>query len=89
MKANGYVVSYVNPDTDGVCTSIAYSYFKRLAENELYLPIFFGRLQPETIFVLDHFGIEAPQRMMPEEIIRLAAAPVVVVDNLFGHQKFQ
>ncbi|MBN2108537.1 MAG: DHH family phosphoesterase [Deltaproteobacteria bacterium] len=60
MAGRCYVFSYVNPDTDGVCSAIGYSRFKRSTSGEGFLPVVFGTLNNETAFALEHFGVETP-----------------------------
>lgn len=55
-----YVCSYVNPDTDGVCSAIGYARLKACTTGEAYMPAVFGALTRETAFVLEHFGTAAP-----------------------------
>src|SRR3972149_5302242 len=60
MSKDSFVLAYVNPDTDGVCSSIGYSYLKRLTAGEHFLPVIFGSLNSETHFVLNYFEVEPP-----------------------------
>lgn len=55
-----YVFGYVNPDTDGVCSAIAYSELFRRASDENCQAVVFGRINAETEFVLRHFGANPP-----------------------------
>lgn len=57
---NRYVFAYVNPDTDGVCCSIAYAELAERTKNDHFQPLVWGRLNPETRLVLARFGIEPP-----------------------------
>lgn len=52
---NKYVSTYVNPDTDGVCSSIAFQFI-----NKEYTPIVFGDFDEETRYVLDYFNLPYP-----------------------------
>jgi len=54
---NGYIMTYINPDSDGVCTSIAYSKYLR-KNNRFFEPIFYGNLNDETRYILGKAGIE-------------------------------
>ncbi len=61
-----YVVGHKNPDTDSICSAIAYAYFrnKRVERGELKgeaVPARQGDLNPETKFVLEKFGFEPPE----------------------------
>ncbi len=57
---NRYVFAYVNPDTDGVCCSIAYAELAERTRNDHFLPLVWGRINPETRLVLARFGVEPP-----------------------------
>ncbi|HET7318348.1 MAG TPA: DRTGG domain-containing protein, partial [Nitrospirota bacterium] len=53
-----YVVGHTTPDTDSVCSSIAYAYFKNATDKRfLYAPARAGTLNHETVFVLEKFGV--------------------------------
>lgn len=53
---NKYVSTYVNPDTDGVCSSITFQFI-----NKEYVPIVFGIFDEETRYVLDYFKLPYPK----------------------------
>jgi len=56
------VIGHRNPDTDSICSAIAYSRLKNaIDESRVYKPCRAGQLNRETSFVLDHFGAETPQ----------------------------
>lgn len=57
-----YVIGHRNPDTDSICSAIAYAQLK-LALGEQAVPVRAGKINPETKYVLDFFGIEPPQRL--------------------------
>ncbi len=55
-----YVVGHTTPDTDSVCSSIAYAYFKNSTDKRyLFTPVRAGKLNHETSFVLEKFGVPA------------------------------
>ena len=51
-----YVVGHKNPDTDSICTAIAYANLKTKITGETYEPRRAGQLNEETQYVLEHFG---------------------------------
>ena len=52
-----YVVGHKNPDTDSICSAIAYANLKQqLSEGETYIPKRLGLLNSETEYVLNRFG---------------------------------
>src|SRR5512136_911977 len=55
-----YVVGHTTPDTDSVCSAIAYAYFKNITETRYtFTPVRAGKLNHETRFVLEKFGVPA------------------------------
>ncbi len=55
-----YVVGHTTPDTDSVCSSIAYAYFKNITDKRyLFTPVRAGKMNHETTFVLEKFGVPA------------------------------
>ena len=56
-----YVVGHTTPDTDSVCSAIAYAYFKNVTDKRfLFTPVRAGKLNHETAFVLNRFSVPAP-----------------------------
>ena len=55
-----YVSGHKNPDTDSICSAIAYAYLKRMSEGINAIPVRLGPINRETKFVLDYFGVEEP-----------------------------
>ena len=56
------VIGHKNPDTDSVCSAIAYAELKNRLENtDLYVPRRAGALNAETRFVLKHFKVDVPE----------------------------
>lgn len=58
-----YVVGHKNPDTDSICSAIAYANLKNLLnkeEEQIYIAARAGAMNPETEFVLKRFGAESP-----------------------------
>lgn len=55
-----YITGHKNPDTDSICSAIAYAELKkRHAINAV--PIRIGDINKETEFVLKYFGVEVPE----------------------------
>lgn len=55
-----YITGHKNPDTDSICSAIAYAELKkRQAINAV--PIRIGDINKETEFVLKYFGVEVPE----------------------------
>ena len=55
-----YVIGHQNPDTDSVCSAIAYARLKTALTGRKYLPKRAGQMNLETKYVLDRFGVKAP-----------------------------
>ncbi|MCI7099610.1 MAG: putative manganese-dependent inorganic diphosphatase [Lachnospiraceae bacterium] len=54
------VVGHMNPDTDSICSAIAYANLKQTLTGNRYQANRAGAVNPETKYVLDYFGVEAP-----------------------------
>ena len=70
MKNKVYIVGHKNPDTDSICSALAYANLKNKIEqgNSVYLPRRAGMLNEETQYVLEHFGVEAPKLLMDVKV---------------------
>lgn len=55
------VVGHKNPDTDSICSAIAYANLKNQLGPETYIPKRAGSLNNETAFVLNYFNLDAPE----------------------------
>ncbi|WP_334195566.1 putative manganese-dependent inorganic diphosphatase [Muricomes intestini] len=56
-----YVVGHKNPDTDSICSAIAYARLKSKLTGEIYTPRRAGQLNEETQYVLERFKVKAPK----------------------------
>ena len=57
-----FVVGHKSPDTDSICSAIAYAWLKNKKDPEKnYLACRAGRINEETRFVLDYFKVEDPE----------------------------
>lgn len=62
MKDVIYVSGHKNPDSDSICSAIAYSELKnKLTKGNKFVPIRLGDVSRETQFILDYFDINAPK----------------------------
>lgn len=55
------VIGHRNPDTDSICSAIAYAALKNQTSDQLYEARRAGEINEETAFVLKHFGVEPPR----------------------------
>ncbi|GAA0177274.1 putative manganese-dependent inorganic diphosphatase [Clostridium sediminicola] len=63
MKETYYICGHKNPDTDSICSALAYADFKNKTENITAIPIRLGELNRETKFILDYFDLDKPKLM--------------------------
>jgi len=56
-----YVIGHKNPDTDSICSAIAYAYLKNQLQPGKYVAKRAGQLNAETTFVLERFRVKAPE----------------------------
>ncbi len=55
-----YITGHKNPDTDSICSAIAYAELKRRHAMDA-LPVRIGDINRETEFVLKYFGVDVPE----------------------------
>ena len=56
-----YIIGHKNPDTDSICSAIAYADIKnRMSNGNRYAAKRAGQINEETEYVLKRFGVEAP-----------------------------
>ena len=56
------VIGHLHPDTDSICSAIAYAHLKNEVERTtIYEPRRAGAVNRETAFVLKHFGFDEPE----------------------------
>ena len=56
-----YVVGHKNPDTDSICSAIAYAALKTKVTGRVHEPRRAGQLNEETQYVLERFGVKVPR----------------------------
>lgn len=54
------VIGHHNPDTDAVCSALAYASFYHWQTGRHTIPCHLDDLAPETAWLLNHLGLEAP-----------------------------
>ena len=60
MKQVFYVSGHRNPDTDSICSAIAYSYLLKAINRYNAMPVRLGKVNRETEYVLKRFDVEIP-----------------------------
>ncbi|MCB2308091.1 putative manganese-dependent inorganic diphosphatase [Clostridium estertheticum] len=61
MKNIVYITGHKNPDTDSICSAIAYSEFKNKTGKLTAVPIRLGETNSETKFILKYFSVPEPE----------------------------
>ena len=56
-----FVIGHKNPDTDSICSAIAYAALKNKTEDGVFVPKRAGEVNNETKYVLDFFDVETPE----------------------------
>lgn len=69
MKETIYIIGHKSPDSDSICSALAYAEYKNISENIDAIPMRLGEINRETKFILDYFGVEAPMLL---ETVRLS-----------------
>lgn len=70
MQEKIFVVGHRNPDTDSVCSALAYAHLRRLQGMANVIPARAGYLNRQTEFVLDSLGVEPP-RLLSDVVPRV------------------
>lgn len=60
-KKKVWVVGHKNPDTDSICSAIAYADLRQKVTGQVHEAKRAGHVNDETAYVLDRFGVEAPK----------------------------
>ncbi len=62
IKRKIIVIGHKNPDTDSICSAIAYAHFKNMVTHgHRYVPMRAGEISQETKYVLDRFRTAVPE----------------------------
>lgn len=56
-----YVIGHKNPDTDSICSAIAYAELKKMVTGEEYVARRAGQINEETQYVLSRFDVKPPE----------------------------
>ena len=60
-KEKVYVTGHKNPDTDSICSAIAYADLRQKVTGQVHEAKRAGHVNDETAYVLERFGVEAPK----------------------------
>lgn len=78
-----YVVGHKNPDTDSICSAIAYAALKKELTGKHYVARRAGRLNEETQYVLEYFGVEVP-KLLSDLRVQVRDVDLKRAENLNG-----
>lgn len=56
-----FVIGHKNPDTDSICSAIAYAALKNKTDDGVFVPKRAGEVNNETKYVLEFFDVETPE----------------------------
>ena len=56
-----FVIGHKNPDTDSICSAIAYAALKNKTDDGVFVPKRAGEVNNEAKYVLDFFDVETPE----------------------------
>lgn len=56
-----FVIGHKNPDTDSICSAIAYAALKNQLHGNCFVPKRSGEINNETKYVLEYFGVDVPE----------------------------
>src|SRR6056297_3336569 len=71
MSEEIYITGHRNPDSDSICSAIAYADYKNNVGEENAIPLRLGDINRETRFILDYFDVKEPDYL---ETLRLNVA---------------
>jgi len=77
MSDKIYIVGHKSPDTDSVCSAIALAKLKELTGTANVVPCSAGKLNKETEYVLNYYGVAIPEVLESVE----PKQPLILVDH--------
>ena len=83
-----YVVGHKNPDTDSICSAIAYANLKREITGNDYIAKRAGQINEETHYVLQKFGVKVPNLL---ENVKLQVKDMDIrhIEGVSGHMSIK
>lgn len=75
-----YVIGHKNPDTDSICSAIAYARLKKEITGERYSARRAGQINEETQYVLKRFQMRAP-KLLPDVKLQLQDAEINKIEG--------
>lgn len=83
-----YVVGHKNPDTDSICSAIAYAELRTKLTGILHTPRRAGQLNEETQYVLEHFGVKVP-RLLSDLRVQVKDVELRKAEGLKGSESIK
>lgn len=84
MTHKVYVFGHRNPDTDSICSAIAYAHLKQTLGHPQVFPARLGPINKETQFVLDTFGADLPELIKD---VKPQVSDLVLTDFSMANEK--
>ena len=77
-------MGHKNPDTDSICSAIAYAELKSIITGEEYSPRRAGQINEETQYILNYFNVEVP-KLITDLRVQLKDVDLNIVDGISGN----
>lgn len=84
MTQKTYVFGHRNPDTDSLCSAIAYAHLKQTLGHSQVFPARLGPINKETQFVLDTFKVDLPELIKD---VKPQVSDLVLTDFSLAYEK--
>lgn len=84
MTQKTYVFGHRNPDTDSLCSAIAYAHLKQSLGHTQVFPARLGPINKETQFVLDTFQVDLPELIKD---VKPQVSDLVLTDFSMAYEK--
>lgn len=83
-----YVIGHKNPDTDSICSAIAYANLKNKITGEKYIAKRAGEVNGETAYVLDKFQVSVPS-LLDNVHLQVKDMDIRQIEGVSGHMSIK
>ena len=83
-----YVIGHKNPDTDSICSAIAYANLKNKITGEKYIAKRAGEVNGETAYVLDKFQVSVPS-LLDNVHLQVKDMDIRHIEGVSGHRSIK
>ena len=83
-----YVIGHKNPDTDSICSAIAYANLKNKITGEKYIAKRAGEVNGETAYVLDKFQVSVPS-LLDNVHLQVKDMDIRHIEGVSGHMSIK